>query len=433
MKHPSLFARSRRRIIAAIMAVLVALFAATLAVIYAFSYVEVYDRNARELEAYAANYQAGHVPFGSQPQAEGDQAPPVDAKGDLQRGPGRETEPRRAPFYAVLFDGTGGVAAVDNLHEDGYDDADLVTFAEAALATGRSVGQEGPFLFAAQRGQGYALVAFMDNTLVSESMGTLFRYTLIVGLVALVALFFVARWLAGRIVRPMEEAYEAQTRFIADAGHELKTPVAVVEANAELLQRQAGPSQWLDNIRYENGRMGALVNQLLDLARTEQGDPVREPVDLSRVVEREALSYQSIAFEKERDFSWSIAEGLEVKGDAPELAKLPSILLDNAFEHGVPDGPVVLSLVRHDREARLTVTNGIEPDQVNALRETALFDRFARADAARSNSDDAPTHYGLGLAIARAIAEAHGGSIDAAIDAQAATIAFTVTLPLKKQ
>lgn len=419
MMAPALFERSRRRIIAAIMAVLAVLFAATLAAIYAFSYAEVYDRNVRMLENYAVSYQA-------------DRLPPGLARPGGQPPRAHELGPAPAPFYAVLFDDAGTVVAVENDRPDGYSDEELVVFADRALDTGERSGLDGALLFAVERTPGYTLVALMDNALVTESMGTLFRYTLIVGAAALVALFFVARWLAGRIVRPMREAYEEQRRFISDAGHELKTPVAVVEANAELLQRQVGESPWLDNIRYENGRMGVLVAQLLQLARSDAPPASRAVLDLSRTVEKEALSNEPVAFEKGMTLACAIEEGIEVEGDASELARAVAILLDNAFSHGAPGTTVKLVLERRDRTARLAVTNGIVPGAAESLRSAALFERFSRADAARTGDAGAGGHYGLGLAIARAIVTSHDGAIEAVVDDEVPSVTFVITLPLPR-
>ncbi len=421
MTARSLFERSRRRIVAAIMAVLVALFAITLAAIYAFSYAEVHDRDLRMLEDYALAYQADRLP------------PGVERTG-AQRPRIHDVAPvaAPAPFYAVLFGADGTVMAVENDRPDGYSDDELVALAEDALSTGERSGLEGALLFAVERTPGYTLVAFMDNTLVVESMGTLFRYTLIVGAVVLVVLFFVARSLAGLIVRPMQEAYEEQRRFISDAGHELKTPVAVVEANAELLQRQVGENPWLDNIRYENGRMGVLVTQLLALARSEERSAIRTVLDLSRTVEKEALSNEPLAFEKNMPFTCDVEEGIEVEGDASELARLTAVLLDNAFSHGASGMPVILALSRCGRMARLTVTNGIAPEEAGPLQDAVLFERFARGDDAREQQEEGLGHYGLGLAIARAIAEGHGGTIEAVVDEAALSVTFVVMLPMAR-
>ena len=420
MKSSTLFERSRRRIIAAIMAVLALLFIATLIAIYAFSYAEVYDRNSRMLEDYAAGYQTNRLPLGF-----------VRPDGMSQRF--EDGRPQSAPYYAVLFDALGNVVAVENTTSSGYTSGELVNLARDAAMKGERSGLEGSLMFAVERTAGYTLVAFMDNTLVTESMGTLFRYTLAVGLIALVALFFVARWLAGRIVRPMRQAYEAQRRFISDAGHELKTPVAVMETNAEMLEREIGENKWLQNVRYENKRLGHLVNQLLELARTEEQTPSHDEMNLSRIVEAEVLSNEPVSFERGMSLSCDIGKNITVEGSEGELSQLVAILLDNALNYGVAKTEVRVVLARAGHVAHLQVSNAVSPDDIERLETTALFDRFARADESRANTDDetSTAHYGLGLAIARAIVDAHDGNISSSVDRGNARITFTVELPIR--
>lgn len=424
MNTSAVFERSRRRIIAAIMGVLVVLFAATLIAIYSFSYAEVYDRDSHMLENYVSSYIH-------------DQAPQGAFRQELQRGPSDGMGgmgKRSAPFYAVLFDAQNSSVTIENMESSGYSNDDLVALAQAAINNNNQTGLEGGLMYAVERGQGFTLVGFMDNTLVTQSISTLFRYTLIVGLIALVALFFVARWLAGRIVRPMQQAYEAQRQFISDAGHDLKTPVTVVEANAELLQREIGDNQWLSNIRHENKQLGELVGQLLELARAEeQAKPFTE-VNLSRVVEAETLSCEPLAYEKGTELQSDISENLTVNGDASELTRLASILLDNALSYGTADMPIAIKLQAVGHHAQLRVSNGISKDDAEHLKGADIFARFTRGNEARNGSDEEQTHhYGLGLAIARAITTAHNGTIQANVNAQNSTITFEVTLPLMKK
>lgn len=120
-------------------------------------------------------------------------------------------------------------------------------------------------------------------------MSALLKYTLYGGILAIVVFFFLSVYLARMIIRPLEENHIKQKQFISDAGHELKTPISVVSANAELLEREIGENQWLSNIQYENERMGALVTQLLDLARMENVTPQMEIVDFSHLVSGETL------------------------------------------------------------------------------------------------------------------------------------------------
>lgn len=417
MDPSKLFERSRRKIIASIMAVLVALFAATLAAIFAFSYNEVYERNIRMLQEYAASYQANSLPMAFMKTEDG----MLYGSGDYVK---------RAPFYAVLYDPYGYVAAVENILSSGYSNDQLIESADHALQSSSRTGTEGPFLYAVEKTPRYTLVVFMDDTLVSQSMGTLFRYALIVGLIAMVALFFLARWLARKIVEPMREAYEAQRSFISDAGHELKTPVSVVEANAELLQREIGDDRWLSNIRHENRRMGVLVSRLLELSHTTGHEVPKTEVDLSRIVEAEALSHEPMAFENGMKIDVLVDEGVVVEGDASELERVVSILLDNAVSHGAPGKDIGMALTRVKKTARLIVTNAVEEADVERLSQIDPFERFTRASESRTGEDErGSAHYGLGLAIAKAILLSHGGSIDAKVDKDARTIAFTATIP----
>ena len=177
----------------------------------------------------------------------------------------------------------------------------------------------------------YNLVAFLDNTVMLENAGTLLNYTLIFGGVALVALFLLAMFLANWIVAPLEESYKRQKQFVADAGHELKTPVAVINANLELLAGETGENQWLSNIRYENERMSALISQLLDLARAENAKPPMGVVDFSRLVYGEALPFETYAYESGLKLEYDVSDDILVYGNSVQLKQLVCVLIDNAI------------------------------------------------------------------------------------------------------
>ena len=162
----------------------------------------------------------------------------------------------------------------------------------------------------------------------------------------MVLFFFLSVFLARKIVNPLEESYQKQKQFISDAGHELKTPVSVVSANAELLSREIGDNQWLQNIQYENERMGMLVGQLLDLARTENVTPQMEHIDFSRLVAGESLPFESVAFEKGLTLNTNITSNIGVIGNSTQLKQLVSILLDNAIRHSKDQGEVWLTLTK---------------------------------------------------------------------------------------
>ena len=214
-----------------------------------------------------------------------------------------------------------------------------------------------------------------------------------------------------------------QKQFISDAGHELKTPVAVIGANVEMLSREIGKNEWLANIRYENERMGFLVKQLLDLSRAENREALMERVDLSRTVTGETLAFESLAFDHGKTIQSDIEEGICISGNQEQLAQLTSILLDNALRHS-KGNEICISLKLHGHAAVLDVIN--EGDEIPPEKLEHLFDRFYRIDEARNSEGQ---HYGLGLSIAKAVTEKHRGSI--IVSCRDGKVRFEVSLPVK--
>ena len=402
-----MFKKSQRRIVATIMSILVCLFLGTLAVIYTSSYFEVANTNFDMLERHTQMYVlTDHVPHDRI-----DKLPP----GWMDPLPGKDHggKPFNTPafqlstFYSVAVADNGQILATDIGDREVYDEATLEKYAADILKNGKVKGTKGSLVYLVVQKNGYILVAFMDNTVIQESMSTLFRYTLVFGSIALVVMFFLSRYLAKRIVDPLEKSYLKQKQFISDAGHELKTPVSVVNANAEILQREIGENGWLANIQYENERMGKLVTQLLELARTEDAKPQMEHLNFSRLLAGGVLPFESVAFENGLQLNTQIADDVTLMGNSTQLSQLVSILVDNAIQHGQGGKEILVSLTSNRSTAILSVINAGEPIPQEKMEQ--LFERFYRADEARTEKDN---HYGLGLAIAKAIVEAHNGKIE---------------------
>ena len=326
-------------------------------------------------------------------------------------------------FYTVAVSYDGDVLEIKNESPTVHTDDDLKAMAERIIKGDRTDGRENNLAFYKADKDGYTLVTFKDNTVINEGAMTLFRYTLIFGGVALAVFFFLSMFLARKIVDPLEESYQKQKQFISDAGHELKTPVSVVSANAELLAREIGDNTWLRNIQYENERMGMLVGQLLELARTESVTPQTERIHLSRLVDGEALPFESVAFEGGLVLKTNIAANIDVVGNSTQLKQIVSILLDNAIRHSKEQGEVYLSLTKEHGFAKISVIN--KGDEIPEEQRARIFERFYRVDTARNGEGK---HYGLGLAIAKAIAASHKGHI--AVRCFDGFVEFGVWLPL---
>lgn len=409
-----MFKRSRKKIVAAIMAILVVLWVSTLGVIYASSYLDMSRHNRQMLKAHSDMYVLAHsAPDTHLPTSEKPKDRPKFAD---------EPMFRLSNFYTVAVDEAGTVLETVNEPPTVHTNAELEELALDISADGGDYGTQDSLAYYRADKDGYTLVTFMDNTVINENAATLLRYTLIFGAAAIVVFFFLSVYIAKRIVRPLEDSFEKQKRFISDAGHELKTPVSVVSANAELLAREIGENKWLANIRYENERMGELVTQLLELARTESAAMQTERVDLSRLAAGETLPFECVAFEKGLMLESDLAPDIFVEGDGGRLKQLVSILLDNAVSHA-EGGTVKITLSKERSHAVLSVTN--EGAALSSTQREHLFDRFYRTDEARSADSN---HYGLGLAIAKAICDAHKGHIE--VGCRDGLVEFSVSLPI---
>lgn len=416
-----MFKKSRRKIVAAIMSVLVLLWVGTLGVIYASSYYEMKKQNEEMLQAHAEMY--------TLPTEFDEMEPPDRPFPNKEHGFKPNFDPQSpmfklSTFYSVAVSYDGKILGVKNESQEVHTDDELTILAQKIIDGSKVIGTEDNLTFYKVDKDGYILVTFMDNTVINENAITLFRYTLIFGGVALVLFFFLSVFLAKKIVNPLEESYQKQKQFISDAGHELKTPVSVVSANAELLSREIGDNQWLQNIQYENERMGMLVSQLLDLARTENVKPQMEHLDFSRLVAGESLPFESVAFEKGLTLNCNITNNICVEGNSTQLKQIVSILLDNAIRHSKDKGEVYLSLIKEHGCAKLSVIN--KGDEISTQQREQIFERFYRADTVRNSEDK---HYGLGLAIAKAIVTSHKGHIE--VQCFDGFVEFKVQIPAK--
>lgn len=255
--------------------------------------------------------------------------------------------------------------------------------------------------------------------------------------VAMMSIIFIVSWfLFKQVLRPVEKSWAQQKRFIADASHELKTPLAVILANTQILMKHAKDlpeqdRQWVRSTSEEAGRMKMLVQDLLDLTRSELATEdktihVQDDINLSALVDRVTLQFDAVAYEAGCELESTLADNVHVTGDGAELEKLVKILVDNACKYAEKGSTVNVKLEKLANKSKLSVTNFGEPIDPESLPH--VFERFYRSDKARSRNSSGS--YGLGLAIAQSIAQEHDGSISVCSTKEAGTT-FSVVLPLQ--
>ncbi|MBR7060204.1 MAG: HAMP domain-containing histidine kinase [Eubacterium sp.] len=254
-----------------------------------------------------------------------------------------------------------------------------------------------------------SVVTIIDN----EETNSRLVSTLLISLGILVALelliLFVSIKITKWITKPVQESFDKQKQFIADASHELKTPLAVIMASSDALESNPEEKRWLENIKSESERMNKLISDLIDLAKSEAVDDRSEFVqgNLSKTVEKSVLTFEGIMFEKGITLDYSIDENIEIEMNEYRIYQLMSILIDNAIKHCSENGKISVCL-KKEKDVVLTVSNTGEG--IPKGEEERIFERFYRADESRNRNEN---RYGLGLAIAKNIASSHGAEISA--------------------
>lgn len=248
----------------------------------------------------------------------------------------------------------------------------------------------------------------LDNSKIKSSLLLSLEVSLFIFIILEILVIVLSRYLTIWIIKPVKESFAKQKQFIADASHELKTPLSVIVASSEAIDITNQNSKWLNNIEYEVNRMNLLISKLLDLAKSER---VEEIVlvnnNLSKTVELSLLTFEGRAFEKDIKLSYEIEDNINILMDEDSIKELVEILLDNAIKHSKKNGNIKVSL-KSDSQVTLLVQNEGEP--IPKGEEEKIFERFYRVDKSRNRKDN---RYGLGLAIAKNIVLSHKGKIKA--------------------
>ncbi|ANF94962.1 sensor histidine kinase [Paenibacillus bovis] len=353
----------------------------------------------------------------------GSNQPPRSSQGTTANSGGwtgaqnQNTPPERAVAFMIETDSSG-----KQINSKSQVDIDSTTYASAlqeATAMNTDQGQfsldGSDWAFVRQPLNSGYLYTFLDVTAQQGILTNLIYTFTAVGVVMLILLFFTSRYFANRSIRPVQDAFDKQKQFIADASHELKTPLAVINTNADVLlanpdETIRSQSKWLHYIKGETERMSRLTGDLLYLTEMEDARTAMmySSFDLSETVENLILTMEAVIFEKDLSLEYDITPGLTIEGSSQQMQQVIMILLDNAIKYCNPRGRIHLTLQRHGQQTVLSVSNtgeGIAPQHLERI-----FDRFYRTDASRTRSQGG---HGLGLAIAKSIVEQHGGRIEA--------------------
>lgn len=324
-------------------------------------------------------------------------------------------------YYIVRLNDDESIASVESDRTDLYNDEQISLTVTSILETGNQFGRYGNYYFLRQNN----LLIVLDATIDLNNADNFLHTAEIIALIQTLLLSVGAGLLIHRLIKPVDEAVEKQKQFVWDASHELKTPLAVISANAEVLSGEIGENQSLSYIQSEVERTDHLVKNLLSLARMEKSGEKEKHVriNLSQTLLSVALPFEGVVYEKGKQFETDIPDDLYCVGNAEKIKELTMILLSNALKYSDEGGRIRLLLSKHGEKSMISVFNTGEAIPQEA--QERLFDRFYRVDSSHNRELGGN---GLGLAIAKAIADEHHARIDVYSEAGSGTT-FTVIFP----
>ena len=352
-----------------------------------------------------------------------------DQRGDLSRH--FEGMTAESPFDTRYFTVTfvdGEVLDVNTARIAAVGSRRATRMAAQLYSKGLTSGFSGNYRYTATVQGDETTYAFVDCSRELASFHSFLGASVAISCIGWLAVLAIVTVASGAVIRPMVESYSKQKRFITDASHEIKTPLAVIDAANEVQEIESGESEWTQSIHEQVARLTALTERLVFLARMDEGSAgfTMAAVDLSEAVQKAAAPFESVAVSRGKRLLMSIASGVRTHADAAAVAQVVELLLDNATRYASEDSVIELSLRAVPRgqgrgTAELVVSNAV--DELPEGDLDRLFDRFYRADVSRSSKTGGS---GVGLSVVRAIAEAHGGS--ASVCGHDNQITFTVRL-----
>ena len=323
-------------------------------------------------------------------------------------------------FYSVIIKNSQIVNNDQNITEE------VKQYALEVAQKNSDTGIVGNYIYRVDRQKNdETMVMLVENENAITHVKVLIITAITISIFSIIIIYIIAKKVSETIVRPVEETFQKQVEFISDASHELKTPLAVIEANADVLENEQGKSKWLTYIQNEIESMNKLINELLLLAKMENVDNINdyEEFDLSKEAEMIVSMFESMAYEKQVKISTSIQENIKFNGQKTDVEHILSTLIDNAIKHTEEKNDIIVNLKRDKENVLIEVKN--RGEEIPKEERTKIFERFYRVDKARNREEK---RYGLGLAIAKSTIQKYKGVIE--VDYKEGYTIFRVKLPI---
>ena len=333
-----------------------------------------------------------------------DRPPPFSRPLDMDRM-------RASRFFVVQIDTSGTIVNVNTDQISAIDRSTAEGYARKVLGTEKLSGRVDRYKFAVKQLGPNRLVFFMDTSEQSENFRMVLFASCAIAVLCWSILLLIVFLLSGRVIRPVLVGMEKQKQFITNAGHEMKTPLAIIQSNNDTMALIHGENKYNVHIRNQTKRLNVLMSNLLTLAKLDEEIPLpTETVNVSEVINELLPVYREEAQNRRLDFRAQIEPDIVIQTNPGSFRQMVTILLDNALKYTLESGNILLSLARDGRHIRMIAENTCDPSL--EPEPERLFERFYRGDSARTQEKNT-SGYGIGLSAARAICENFGGRLTA--------------------
>ena len=403
-----------RKLRARIIIINMALMGIVILAIFTTVCVNSYSNAVNDMER-GLNQVVGNRDF-DRDRATDDNAPPFDkeSKGSFKQKPNiHDNEPMQISSYVIVeLDDDGNITNTteNNVSIDADDLEECVKLARQSNSISGQIGDY-RLMYVKHDFMEVHKIVFASNNMVFANLRNTVLVSVGLFFGSMVIIFLISLWLSGLAVKPVKKAWEQQKQFVADASHELKTPLTVILANNNIMMshpqsRVTDERQWLESTEEEAQHMKQLIDQMLFLAKSDAGNTQVQlsEVNLSEIVEGSALNFEPVAFEREVLIDTDIRPDILMQGNQLQLNQLAHILIDNAVKYAEDNSTVTIALHKHGDGTEFTVNN--KGSVISKEEMEHIFDRFYRAEKSRTTKG-----YGLGLAIAQRIVEDMNGKI----------------------
>lgn len=374
--------------------------------IHVMNYHRIENDADRMLSLIAEN--DGKMPFGK-PKFEMGKKDDFGKRDMIKFSPETPYETR---YFSVVIGANGIVERSDTGKIAAIDTESAVQYAKE-IYNGNKISEfEGNYRFLKYEKNGSTIITFLDCTRELDGFRSFIIISIIVSILGLLAVSALIVIASKVILKPVEESYTKQKQFITNAGHEIKTPLTIIDANTEVIEMINGESEWTESIKNQVKRLSSLTADLISLSRMEEESRFEmNDFPISDVVEEECDVFKGMAEIKGKELTSEIEKNLSYNGDEKAIRQLTSILLDNAIKYTDENGSIKVRLKKSGRKINLSVYNTVK--SITKEDTERMFERFYRADFSRNSETGG---YGIGLSIASAIVSAHKGKIYAETD-----------------